>query len=364
MREARIGDRYLLCSDGLSAVVQFRDRARDAVRRTPSHQDLRDAGAAGASRGCAGQRHLHRGRRGRRRRPATATVPEVVGAGVHAAADPSTRRPRPPNGAAELTAPPSSNGQVSTTRSLHGPPPASPEVRRRPHRPAGHPGRWRVRRLPWSQVQFFVVLRPVGGHLSGACRRTLPVGLSNIDQVAMTSPVDACRRTYPRRTAPGSTGRRRTRHRPGWPGRAMRATTNSGRRGRRAREGSSSSTTWPFEDGGAVSRGPFAAEVGGVERVCRRGTPPRRLRNGGRRRPPAVDTSATMQVTLSGAPPRSASCPAVSQVFGGIGVGGQRLAHGLETDHRGEAVGSRARYRSPIRASRIESPARRPRRRR
>ncbi len=69
MREARLGDRYLLCSDGLSGVVSY-----DTLRETlDSGADpaasCRTPGQAGPPQRRSGQRHLHRRRRGRRRQP-------------------------------------------------------------------------------------------------------------------------------------------------------------------------------------------------------------------------------------------------------------------------------------------------------
>ena len=72
IREARAGDRYLLCTDGLSDVVSAATIARDARRGRPAGV-RRPARRAGPARRRPGQRHVHRRRRRRhrvRRRPA------------------------------------------------------------------------------------------------------------------------------------------------------------------------------------------------------------------------------------------------------------------------------------------------------
>src|SRR3954453_6794200 len=85
MRESRVGDRYLLCSDGLSGVVSFETLQETLAagdppgvtcerlpppgppgRGRPAGSPLRAARRAGPPGRRAGQRHLHRrGRRGR-----------------------------------------------------------------------------------------------------------------------------------------------------------------------------------------------------------------------------------------------------------------------------------------------------------
>ncbi len=64
VRDVRPGDRYLVCSDGLSGVVS-EDTMRDDAATWARRGERRRAGRAGAARRRTGQHHLHRRRRHR-----------------------------------------------------------------------------------------------------------------------------------------------------------------------------------------------------------------------------------------------------------------------------------------------------------
>ena len=162
MREARIGDRYLLCSDGLSGVVSFDTLPDTLAAGKDPETDLRRAGPARAAQRRPGQRHLHRRRRRRRRRdPARARA--VRGGRPPSSARRGRKAPAstPAERAAELTA--GDGRRPGRRRRWRGAAPGeAAAVRGRVRAPGGRAGRRRVRRLP---VEPGAVLRR---HLRGA----------------------------------------------------------------------------------------------------------------------------------------------------------------------------------------------------
>ena len=72
LREARLGDRYLLCSDGLSGVVSEETLHKTLADRRGPGRGRHAADRAGHPRRRPGQHHLHRRRRGGQRHRAGA----------------------------------------------------------------------------------------------------------------------------------------------------------------------------------------------------------------------------------------------------------------------------------------------------
>ena len=71
LHEARLGDRYLLCSDGLHQVADAESMARVLLTIGDPDQAAKDLIALAIDGGGPEQRHLHRGRRGSTRSPGT-----------------------------------------------------------------------------------------------------------------------------------------------------------------------------------------------------------------------------------------------------------------------------------------------------
>ncbi len=115
IREARPGDRYLLCTDGLTDVVST-ETIGETMRIADPQECCRPAGRTRASRRWAGQRHGHRGRRGRAGRRVD-DVPVIAGALI----DPSAADAPTDDSPAERAA------RIGRTE----PPPAAAPVRKR-----------------------------------------------------------------------------------------------------------------------------------------------------------------------------------------------------------------------------------------
>lgn len=192
MREARVGDRYLLCSDGLSGVVSF-DTLQETLATGKPPEDTCEALVQLALRSgapdnvtCIVADVVDAGD------TPPDTVPSVVGAATsRQAVRPSSGTPSPAERAAELTAPAPAPAAE----------PAAPEPGSRVRRfrrytaaglalgllvGAGAYGAWR-----WSQVQFFV--GSAQGQVAiyrGLPQNLGPIRLSSVDQLVADVPVD------------------------------------------------------------------------------------------------------------------------------------------------------------------------------
>lgn len=192
MREARVGDRYLLCSDGLSGVVSF-DTLQETLATGKPPEDTCEALVQLALRSgapdnvtCIVADVVDAGD------TPPETVPSVVGAASsRQAARPSTGTPSPAERAAELTAPAPAAAPV-----VAEPDPGLRGRRFRRYAVAGLAlallvgggayGAWR-----WSQVQFFV--GSAEGQVAiyrGLPQNLGPIRLSSVDQLVSDVPVD------------------------------------------------------------------------------------------------------------------------------------------------------------------------------
>lgn len=192
MREAKVGDRYLLCSDGLSGVVSF-DTLQETLAAGKPPEDTCEALVQLALRSgapdnvtCIVADVVDAGD------TSPETVPSVVGAASsRQPARPATAQPSPAERAAELTAP-----ATAPTPVVEEPEPAGRGRRLRRLALAGTAltllvgggayGAWR-----WSQVQFFV--GSAQGQVAiyrGLPQNLGPIKLSSVDQLVSDVPVD------------------------------------------------------------------------------------------------------------------------------------------------------------------------------